>query len=188
MTGRKLTGRETRMWSSITKSVSKIKRDPEPKTKPDLSSKPVPKPLQEPKQGNLSTQDIEKLTSGRFSSAHKPKTPLEKRKAGLADRAHEKRVRRGRVPYGGTLDLHGYTQDTGRSALLSFLSQHQDLGDSSVLVITGKGRMGEGVLRRCLIEWIDQSDFRKFVSGYSRANQKHGGDGAFYLFIRKKKD
>ena len=101
------------------------------------------------------------------------------------DRAREKRIRRGRVEVGAALDLHGHTQQTGRAALARFLRAAQARGDRTVIVVTGVGRGGEGILRRLLPEWLAEADLRPLTSGYAQAHRIHGGAGAFYVFVRR---
>jgi len=97
----------------------------------------------------------------------------------------EKRVRRGKLEIGGSLDLHGHTQDSGRAALARFLYVAQSRGDSVVIVITGVGRGGEGVLKRRLPEWLAERDLRPLTTGYAPAHRSHGGAGALYVFIKR---
>lgn len=101
------------------------------------------------------------------------------------DRGNEKRVRRGRLEIGASLDLHGHTQESGRTALVRFLRIAQSRGDRTVIVITGVGRGGEGVLKRRFPEWIAERDIRVLVSGYAPAHRAHGGAGAFYVFLKR---
>lgn len=101
-----------------------------------------------------------------------------------ADRSAEKRVRRGKLDIGGALDLHGHTQLSARAALERFVRAAQRRGDRVVLVVTGAGRGGDGVLKRRLPEWLAEASLRHVVSGYSKAHRTHGGEGAFYLFLR----
>lgn len=101
------------------------------------------------------------------------------------DRGNEKRVRRGKLEIGSKLDLHGHTQDSGRAALARFLRSAQARGDRTVIVITGVGRGGEGILKRRFPEWIAERDMRGFVSGFAPAHRAHGGAGAFYVFIKR---
>ncbi|MBL8547236.1 MAG: Smr/MutS family protein [Hyphomonadaceae bacterium] len=101
------------------------------------------------------------------------------------DRGNEKRVRRGKLDIGGSLDLHGHTQESGRGALLRFLRLAQARGDRTVIVITGVGRGGEGVLKRRFPEWVAERDMRAFVSGFAPAHRAHGGAGAFYVFLKR---
>jgi DNA-nicking Smr family endonuclease len=108
----------------------------------------------------------------------------------LADRSPEKRVRRGKLDVGARLDLHGFTQDAARAALTRFLLHARADGVRVALVVTGKGgrlHSGEtapGVLKQRLPEWLSGSDLRPLLSGYAEAHQRHGGGGAYYVFLR----
>jgi len=116
------------------------------------------------------------------------------------DRRTEQRLRRGRIDVDGTLDLHGMTQAHAHMALRGFLVAAQGRGDRLVLVITGKGSppgvryeaenmwgSGRGILRRLVPEWLSQPDFSSWVSGFRNAHQRHGGGGALYVRIRRKR-
>ncbi len=100
-------------------------------------------------------------------------------------RGNEKRVRRGKLEIGASFDLHGHTQDSGRAALERFLRAAYKRGDRTVIVITGVGRGGEGILKRRLPEWLADRDIRPLVSGYAPAHRTHGGSGAFYVFLKR---
>ena len=49
----------------------------------------------------------------------------------------------------------------------------------------GKGREGQGVLRRNFLLWLESPGARRLVSGYAESHPKHGGAGAFYVFLRR---
>jgi len=108
----------------------------------------------------------------------------------LADRSPEKRVRRGKLDVGAKLDLHGFTQEEARAALMRFLLHARADKVRVALVVTGKGgrlRSGEtapGVLKQRLPEWLAGGELRPLVSGYAEAHQRHGGGGAYYVFLK----
>ena len=108
--------------------------------------------------------------------------------APIQNRGKERRVRRGQAPIGATLDLHGHTQESARHLLVSFLTRQRLSGTACVLIITGKGRAGTGILRKRLIDWLGTAEARSLVSGYAEAHRKHGGSGAWYVFLRKAND
>jgi DNA-nicking Smr family endonuclease len=118
-------------------------------------------------------------------SAHPKQTPAERAPTPPQDRGAERRVRRGKLEIGGRLDLHGHTLVTGRAALIRFLHAAYDRGDRTVIVITGVGRGGHGVLRQNLPDWLASADVRALVSGYAQAHRTHGGEGAFYIFLKR---
>lgn len=92
-------------------------------------------------------------------------------------------LRRGRTEPEARLDLHGMTHDGAYRALIGFLTKAQGEDKRVVLVVTGKG----GVLREALPLWLGQADLRPLVSGVAEAHVKHGGSGAFYVSLRRKR-
>src|SRR5262249_19130878 len=95
--------------------------------------------------------------------------------------------RRGQAEIEAKLDLHGHTLGTALDELTAFLARQQGRGARVVLVITGKGRLGRGVLRERMLDWLSGIELAPYVSGWSPAHQRHGGEGAFYLTLRRKR-
>ena len=113
-----------------------------------------------------------------------PHPPLHPEVAAPAIGGHdEARLRRGRGEPEARLDLHGLTHDGAYRVLMGFLMDAQAEGKRLVLVITGKG----GVLRAYLPLWLGHTDLKGLVGGVSQAHAKHGGSGAFYVSLRKRK-
>jgi len=83
------------------------------------------------------------------------------------------------------IDLHGMTQDRARFVLLDFLQMAQRANHRIVLVITGKGNEGRGVLRHNVPRWLSLPGFSQLVNGFRESEGTHGGQGALYVRIRK---
>ena len=98
----------------------------------------------------------------------------------------ERRIALGREPIGARLDLHGLSQDEARAALIAFLKRAHVEGQRAVLVITGQGRVGGGILRRRLPDWLAEAAVREMVAGVSVARRSHGGEGAFYVALKRR--
>ncbi|MFO1012992.1 MAG: Smr/MutS family protein [Caulobacteraceae bacterium] len=98
----------------------------------------------------------------------------------------KRRIVRERDPLAARLDLHGLTHDAARARLISFLIQAREEGYRAALVITGKGKQGDGVLRRFAPEWLASHDLRGVVAGVSEAHRKHGGEGALYVALKSR--
>jgi DNA-nicking Smr family endonuclease len=96
------------------------------------------------------------------------------------------RIAKARDPIGGRLDLHGLDQDRAKAALEGFLARVWDEGARAVLVITGKGVQGDGVLRRRAPEWLAAPHLAHLVAGISDAHRRHGGEGALYVALKRK--
>lgn len=161
--GRGLTEDEKKLWRRVAARV---------KTRRPIETEAEPPPAPNPCSIGAAKPEV------RATPAKSPPTPPQ-------DRGGEKRVRRGRLEIGGVLDLHGHTQDTGRAALIRFLQGAQARGARTVIVITGVGRGGHGVLKRRLPEWLAEPELRAIVSGFAQAHRMHGGEGARYVFLRR---
>lgn len=96
------------------------------------------------------------------------------------------RIAREREEIGGRIDLHGLTQDRARAALEAFLGRAWADGWRAVLVITGKGVQGDGVLRRRVPDWLGDPALSHMVAGVSEAHRRHGGEGALYVALKRK--
>jgi DNA-nicking Smr family endonuclease len=96
------------------------------------------------------------------------------------------RIAKERELIGARIDLHGMTQDGAQAALEGFLFRAWDEGYRAVLVITGKGVQGDGVLRRRAPEWLGAASLAHIVAGISEAHRRHGGDGALYVALKRK--
>ncbi len=193
MVKRRLSEAERRIWRKVARTIT------------PLNEKPVEKAPEAGDFGALldgkkTVQAVTKTSSNSATTTPPAKTSIPKpaplaeavnttkkpASGPLADRGKERRVRRGQTTIDGKLDLHGHTQDGAKAALYAFLSHHRHMGDQCVLVITGKGRLGGGVLRKHFLDWLHEGNFRLLVSSYAQAHQKHGGTGAFYVFLRRK--
>jgi DNA-nicking Smr family endonuclease len=98
----------------------------------------------------------------------------------------KRRISREREPIGARLDLHGMTQDQARAVLHGFIERAHERGDRAVLIITGKGVQGDGILRRRTPEWLAEPPSRARVAGYSAAERHHGGEGALYVALKRR--
>jgi DNA-nicking Smr family endonuclease len=70
--------------------------------------------------------------------------------------------------------------------LEGFLRRSWDEGYRAILVITGKGVQGDGVLRRAAPEWLSARHLSHIVAGISEAHRRHGGEGALYVALKRK--
>ncbi len=98
------------------------------------------------------------------------------------------RINKGREPLEARLDLHGLSEADALASLVAFLQQAYGQGWRTVLVITGKGRGGEGKLKRAFPLWLETDGIRQYIAGYHSASRSHGGEGAWYLRIRPNRD
>ena len=97
----------------------------------------------------------------------------------------KRRISTAREPIGARLDLHGLDQDQARVAVHAFILRAYQDGARAVLIITGKGALGDGVLRRRTPDWLAEAVVRPMVAGLSQAERHHGGEGALYVALKR---
>ena len=100
----------------------------------------------------------------------------------------------------GRLDLHGLSLNQANKVAKKFIIESFVKGYKKLLIITGKGLRSKvhnnpylseqmNVLKHSVPEYIknDEDLFEK-ISRISTADLKDGGDGAFYVFLKRKKN
>ncbi len=106
------------------------------------------------------------------------------------EKSTARRMRKGQMTIDARMDLHGHTQEQAHRALNAFISTSYADGRRCVLVITGKGARGDagpGVLRRAVPHWLNATPNRERVLAFSFAARQHGGEGALYVLLRRKR-
>ena len=120
------------------------------------------------------------------SAAARAKPPKPRPDLDGIEPRRKRRIARERDPIGARLDLHGLDQDRARGVLDRFLLRAWDEGYRAVLIITGKGVQGDGVLKRRTPEWLAAAHLAHIVAGISDAARHHGGEGALYVALKRK--
>lgn len=104
------------------------------------------------------------------------------------DRRTAERLKRGEMAIEASIDLHGLTQELAHAALWRFVTGSAERGRRCLLVITGKGnRDGTGVLRAQVPRWLNEAALRPLVLAFAYAQPKHGGEGALYVLLRRRR-
>ena len=167
-------------WEEYTKQVKPLEgKEQNPKTlqpiqRPSLKAvraKPRPMAAAAPQQKKGEVHDIN----------HGETAGIDKRTA--------QRFKQGKMEIDAKLDLHGMTQDQAHSALADFISHCHSMGHRCVIVVTGKGsRSAEtGILKQRVPQWLNQPPCRGCILSFSYARPNHGGDGALYVLLKRKR-
>jgi len=104
--------------------------------------------------------------------------------ANIDDKA-AKKLLRGRISIEDRIDLHGMTQEQAHRILVGFLARSHASAMRMVLVITGKGRLSDGILRQSVPQWLREPQLSVYVSAFRSAHVTHGGEGALYVRLRR---
>lgn len=99
-------------------------------------------------------------------------------------------LRGGGIAIEARLDLHGFSRSVATGKVAAFLARSAQSGLRCLLVITGQGRRNplaeaRGVLRGGLEEWLNVPATRPLVLACVPAQKRHGGQGAFYVLLRR---
>ncbi len=92
---------------------------------------------------------------------------------------------KGNVFIENKLDLHGYNLVEAKNLLENFINQSVKNNKRLILVITGKGKEEEGIIKNNIISWLNTKDLRNKILAVNYASKKHGGSGAIYILLRK---
>jgi DNA-nicking Smr family endonuclease len=105
------------------------------------------------------------------------------------------KMTRGKLQPEARIDLHGMTQAEAHPELIRFILNAQSAGLRLVLVITGKGKRRDdtgpmpqrvGALRHQVPRWLQLPPLGPVVLQVSEAHLKHGGGGAYYVYLRRR--
>jgi len=112
------------------------------------------------------------------------------------DKKAHNRLKRGKLKPEARIDLHGMTMAQAHPTLTRFILQSHARGLRLVLVITGKGKdrdedgpipVRRGVLRHNVPGWLSAAPLGPVVLQVSSAHLKHGGHGAYYVYLRRQR-
>lgn len=102
------------------------------------------------------------------------------------DKKTGQRFKAGAMQIDARLDLHGYTLDKAFEVLKNFIHDQSRRNARCLLLITGKGGLlGRGVLKAEMPVWMNSAEIRSLILSYTTAQPKDGGDGAFYILLKR---
>jgi len=111
------------------------------------------------------------------------------------DASWERKLARAAIEPDFTLDLHGHTLDQAHRRLDAGLAQAKAMGARLVLLITGNARPVDaadratrrGAIRAKVLDWLAAGPHGADVAAVRPAHRRHGGAGALYLVLRRKR-
>ena len=189
MKGKKLSSEDLKLWDKVTGSTK-----PLDKKKPVVHDTP---PKKNKLRSVIKPQRVSPKIKMLSQSANEPfqkKVILENSQKVKMDMKAFTKLKKGKLEPEDTLDLHGMTLETAFPALSSFISRAHSTQKRLVLVITGKGKNTDpgyavpqrnGVLRSQVPIWLKEPRLSSLVLQIERAHHKHGGLGAFYIYLRR---
>jgi len=98
-----------------------------------------------------------------------------------------------------SIDLHGYTLEEANKSIQDFINKSYEANINKLIVVTGKGLHSNNekdpyvskdlsILKYSVPEFIKNNiEHKKKISEISNAKIEDGGDGAFYIYLKRKK-
>lgn len=175
------------LWEIYTKDFEKLADKGGDRSCSDDLDENLLSPAAKPKARRVRYKNLE----SRAGLANPPFAPASSPSRDMDTRSKTK-LKRGDYPIDGTLDLHGLTEAKAHHQLMRFLLAHHENKSRCLLVITGQGRntdtgRAEGALRRNLPRWCLEAPVAPFILSVEQAQNRHGGNGAFYILLRRRR-
>lgn len=195
MSRRRLRPEELELWQQIAQSAD-----------PMHPSRPMPQPRPLPKKPKVEQRAPDPIPAFNLGQKARYALPNPMPPMTTSDRLRSEpvsmdakafgRMKRGKLVPEDRIDLHGMTLDQAHPALARFILTSQTRGLRLVLVITGKGQRQDvydpmprrrGVLKSQVPQWLRLPPVSQAVLQITEAHQRHGGGGAFYVYLKRRK-
>ena len=97
------------------------------------------------------------------------------------------------------IDLHGFTLDEANKIVDRFINESYEKGINKIRIVTGKGLHSDNeknpyiskdlsILKYSIPEYIKKNnELMKLIIEFKEATVQDGGDGAFYIHLKKNK-
>lgn len=174
---RNLTSEEQALWATLTRSVKPLR--------PGVRMASLPAtPVKTMGTTGLTTPSIQ------LPAAAPARTP-----AATLDSGWERRIRNGNLMPDMSIDLHGHSLAAAHARLNQALAAAWARDARIMLVVTGKppktAQSGNGTRRGAIRgeigHWLETSSYADRIASVRIAHQRHGGEGALYVILRRKK-
>lgn len=156
--------------------------------KPLNAPKPIPKPPVEQLFEKQAVVETPSYSPKPAKPVIMPELKIGAR-AGI-DKNQRRKMDSGNIPIEDRIDLHGLTRIEASAVFSDFIERAYSEEKRMLLVITGKGyksKYNKSVLKQELPRWLNQENLQGKILRFSSAQPRHGGDGAFYVLLKRKR-
>lgn len=161
---------ETSGWQTFTENLTKI------------SDRVIPTPASNKK----NTRNIEKEDTITLHEQNLPTNSVDLRKQ--VDPNIFRKIKRGKISIESTLDLHGESEESAYEKTIKFILKSHKKDLRYLVIVVGKGSNGRAVIKTNLVSWLENhTEVRHLIMLATEALPHHGGEGAYYVFLRKRK-
>lgn len=198
MTRRRLRPDELELWQQIARSADPMHKHRKPSAQTKAKTPTTPRVPRAEETRPFPQFALGESAKPRNQTATLPRTTADRlgsEPIGMDSKAFT-RMKRGKLAPEARIDLHGMTLDQAHPELVRFILTAQTRGLRLVLVITGKGQREDpydpmprrrGVLKSQVPLWLRSPPVAQAVLQISEAHRSHGGEGAYYVYLRKRR-
>lgn len=189
--GRDLSEEDRELWSRVARTTRPLPRraGKEPPASQQATPEKTAKSAR-PRPARSGTGDAPPASAAATGAPGPEPAPPQR-----IDRKRFEQLRRGRIRPEARIDLHGMTAARALPALTEFVLDAHARGLRLLLVITGKGtaRHDEdgiiprrrGLLRHSVPQWLSRPPLGSMILHVQPAHHRHGGAGAYYVYLRR---
>jgi DNA-nicking Smr family endonuclease len=110
-----------------------------------------------------------------------------------------RRLKKGKIPIDKKIDFHGMSVFEAETLFSEIVINCYENHFRCLLFVTGKGvlkknnensdqvRLYYGKIRGGFFSWVKKNELQKYILAVEQAGIEHGADGAFFVYLRKKK-
>jgi DNA-nicking Smr family endonuclease len=185
---RRLAPDEQALWALVAATVKPL----HPGRKVDMPDGATPPAPRRPDRAGVGPK--------RPSALPAPPRPAAPANSETLDSSWDRQISSGRIVPDMVIDLHGLRREAARRLLYARVVSAADRGARVILVITGKGsepgpapadlmdgRPTRGAIRADLPRWLGEDGLSTRIAAVRRAHPRHGGSGAAYLILKRKR-
>ena len=113
----------------------------------------------------------------------------------------KKGIKKGSFYIDKKIDFHGKSLLESEETFNNTIIKSYNSGQRCLLFVTGKGlfksknyeesdkpKLYRSIIRSSFVEWARSKKLSKYILSFEQASTEHGGDGAFYVYLRKNKN
>lgn len=181
--GRRLAPEETNAWAQVRATVRPLRAE---KPLPVVTIAPKPVAVEKAKS---------KFAPPKVAPAALPiRVPAARATANTLDRSWDRKLAGGMVSPDRTIDLHGHTLASAHAMLDYQLDRAIRHGERTILLVTGRPPRKEserpharGAIRAAIGDWLQLSRHADAIAAIRGAHPRHGGAGALYVILRRRR-
>jgi len=163
----------------------------EPLKKNNKITKPIPKT----RTSNTTKIVIKDMESDKIYE--KTKNASTQQKTAIQKSGINKKLKKNKIPINKKIDFHGCSLDDAKKIFFNTINDCFSKNFRCILFVTGKGlikketdhlqdaKLYYGKIRNNFLDWANHSAVQSKILNVQQASAKTGGDGAFYVYLRK---